>query len=154
MTTFLERLLQAAEFAGVGRTQSEIADALAINRQTVHRWFREGVEPSADNCFDIATKWGVDGRWLKKGEGDMLKPAGELPQDERELLKDYRLAPPQVRKVIRNMARAARKSIVTIAAAIPPLLATPQSEAANMLHSLVCVLCQMLGVPRRAFKVS
>jgi transcriptional regulator with XRE-family HTH domain len=149
MTTFLERLLQAAEFAGIGRTQSEIADALGINRQTVHRWFREGVEPSADNCFDIATKWGIDGRWLKKGEGEMLKPAGELPHDERELLRSYRSATPQTRQLLRKMARAATKSVLFIAATIPPLLSPANhSEAAmgQFAHQLpsLCIMLNMI----------
>lgn len=131
MSTFIDRLVQAARHAGVESTQAGIAASLDLSKQTVWRWFREGIEPSAENGFDIARRWSVDAEWLKSGEGDMLpKPSPDLPPDERELLKDYRLAPSQVRKVIRNMARAARKSIVTIAAVIPPFLAPQQSDAA------------------------
>ena len=138
MSTFIDRLVQAARHAGVEPTQAGIAESLGLSKQTVWRWFREGIEPSADNSFDIARKWGIDAEWLKTGEGDMLpKPSSELPPDERELLKDYRLAPSQVRKVIRNMARAARKAIVTIAAAIPPFLAPQQSDA-SVLHNVFC----------------
>lgn len=151
MSTFLERLVQAAEFAGVGATQAAIADTLGIKRQTVNRWFRDGIEPNSDNCFDIAAKFGVDGRWLKQGEGEMLpKPSPDgLTLEERDLIRNYRTATPQVRSVLRTMVRAARKSVVTIGAVLPPLLALPQAESA--LNYVACVLCQILG--RRRYSI-
>src|SRR3990167_11227472 len=122
MSTFIDRLVQAARHAGVEPTQAGIAESLGLSKQTVWRWFREGIEPSADNSFDIARKWGIDAEWLKTGEGDMLpKPSSDLPPDERELLKDYRLAPPPGSPGLRNLARAARRGIVTIPAAKPPI---------------------------------
>lgn len=130
MSKFLERLQQAAKFAGVGHSQAAIADSLGIKRQTVNRWFRDGIEPSADNCFDIAAKWGVDGRWLKKGEGEMLPtPGGDLPQDVRDIVREVLRTTPQRRKMVLNMVRALRKTAVTIAAVIPPLLAPSPSDA-------------------------
>jgi transcriptional regulator with XRE-family HTH domain len=135
MSTFVERLLQAARHAGVEETQKAIAASLGLKKQTVNRWFNEGGEPSADNLLDIEAKWGVDGKWLKKGEGEMVPTISVLSPDERALLKDYRKALPRVRDVIRNMARAARKSVVTIAALIPPLL-VPQPSDAGVLHKI------------------
>jgi transcriptional regulator with XRE-family HTH domain len=138
MSAFVERLVEAAKHAGIEPTQAGIAESLGLSKQTVWRWFREGIEPNAENCFEISHKWGVDAEWLKSGDGEMFpKLAAELPQDERDLLKDYRLAAPKVRKIIRGMARAARKSIVTIVATIPPLLA-PSPTDAGVLHKNNC----------------
>jgi hypothetical protein len=38
----LERLQKAAQYAGVGESQSEIAEALEINRQRMNGWFKGG----------------------------------------------------------------------------------------------------------------
>ena len=138
MTPFSERLVQAARYAGVPDTQAAIAKALGLKRQTVNHWFTSG-EPTAENLLEIASKWAVSAEWLRSGEGDMLPPpAPELPPDERELLRSYRAATPQTRQLLRTMARAARKSVVTIAAVIPPLLVPNNSEAA-INHNLFCV---------------
>jgi transcriptional regulator with XRE-family HTH domain len=152
---FLERLRQAAHYKGVRERQTDIAASLGIPIQTVNQWFTKGYMPKRELIIRIARTYGVGLEWLANGEGDMLpKPSENLSSDERDLVKNYRMASPKVREVISTMARAARKSVVTIAAASPPLLAAPQTEAANMLHSLACVLCQIVGLPRRQFKIS
>ena len=69
MSAFVERLVEAAKHAGVEPTQAGIAESLGLSKQTVWRWFREGIEPNAENCFEIARKWGVDAEWLKSGPG-------------------------------------------------------------------------------------
>ena len=137
--TFTDRLLQAARHAGVGDSQSDIARSLEITRQCVNRWFRSGAEPDADTTLEIARRWKISAEWLKHGVGDMLQEPGDgLTVDERELVKNYRSATPRVRDVISRMARAVRKSVVTISLGIPPLLAA--------LHDAVCVLCK-IGSP-------
>ena len=136
MTTFKERLLRAAVHAGAGTTQVAIADALDLSRQAVNKWFIGTAEPSAENLLDISKKWGVSADWLQSGEGDMLpSPAESLPAEERELLRDYRSATPQTRKLLRTVARAARKSVLFMVATIPPLMSPSNSEAA-MRHNL------------------
>ena len=139
MSTFADRLLQAARHAGIRDTQSAIATALGLKRQTVNYWFHGG-EPTAENLLDIAGRWDVDPDWLQSGKGEMLpKPATEnLSQDEMNLVKDYRMASPKVRQVISTMARAARKAVVAVTLAIPPLLAPQQSEAGGVLHKSFC----------------
>jgi len=136
MTKFGERLLQAARHLGVGESQSEIAANLGLSKQTVHHWFTKGF-PTVDNLALVERKWGVSGEWLRSGEGAMLpEPSGDgLTAEERELVKDYRKASPKVRDVIRTMTRAVRKSMVTIAAAIPPLLA---SHGDAICHNVNC----------------
>ena len=138
MTDFKGRLLDAAQWAGVGKSQATMAESLSLNRQTINRWLQGG-EPNADMLLHIARTWGVDPQWLKSGNGDMLpKPSPEdLPADELDLLKDYRKASPSARQTIRTMVRALRKSVVTIAAVIPPLLAPTPADAA-ILHNHIC----------------
>lgn len=150
MTTFIERLVQAAEANEVHPSQSGIAKSLGMHRQTVNKWFVADVPPSGETILHIAGQWDVDAKWLETGEGEMRpEPSSDdLPPDERELLRNYRASTPKVRSVVRAMVRVARKSVVTIAAAIPPLLAAPQSEAASMLHYLSCVLCQIRWLRR------
>jgi transcriptional regulator with XRE-family HTH domain len=129
MNDFRERLQKAATRVGVGESQASIADALNLNRQTIHRWFSGG-EPNADMLLHAARTLGVDPEWLKSGNGDMLPQPDELPADERDLLKNYRSASADARRSIQTIVRSLRKSVVTIAAAIPPLLAQNDADAA------------------------
>ena len=135
MNDFRGRLQEAARYAGVQEHQAAIAASLNLSRQTVNRWFH-GYEPNAKMVAHIARCWGVDSIWLTNGTGTMLptpSPDG-LSVEERELVRDYRSATPKVRDVIRTMARAVRKSAVTIALVIPPLLA-PAPADAGVLHN-------------------
>jgi transcriptional regulator with XRE-family HTH domain len=135
MTPFSERLLQAARYAGVPATQAGIAKTLGLKRQTVNHWFTSG-EPTAENLLEIASRWSVSAEWLRSGVGEMLPaPSGELPADERDLLRSYRSATPQTRQLLRSMARAARKSVFFLAATIPPLLSPSNAEAGAVLHN-------------------
>lgn len=138
MTTFRERLQRAAKHAGVGETQAEIADNLGISRQTVHYWFKNGGADAA-NLALIERRWGVNGEWLRSADGDMLpQPSPEnLPREELELLRDYRKASAQAREHIRTVARALRKSVITLAAVIPPYMVSTDSDAA-VLHKQNC----------------
>jgi transcriptional regulator with XRE-family HTH domain len=129
--TFIERLQQAAKFAGAGDSQRAIAKSLELNPQTVNRWFKGFCEPNAEQVFKIARAWGIDAEWLKNGVGTMLEaPSDGLSQEERDLIKHYRSATAPVRDVIRQMTRAVRKSMVAVAMSIPPLLAPQPVEAA------------------------
>jgi transcriptional regulator with XRE-family HTH domain len=138
MTKFSERLLSAAKHAGAGETQTEIANNLGLTRQTVTHWFNKDGVPDGDNLALIEKRWGVNGEWLRSGDGEMLpqpSPDG-LSTEERDLVKSYRLAPANVRPVIISMLRAARKAIVTFGVILPPFLA---SEAGSpTLHKQIC----------------
>lgn len=132
MSSFTDRLLEAARFAGIGESQAAIADALGLNRQTVNRWFTKDAVPKAEAQNDIALRFGVDPIWLERGEGTMLPdPSPDLPADLRELNRIYLRATPSIRSQIVKTARALAKSIVTIAVLIPPLLAPQHAEAAG-----------------------
>lgn len=141
MTKFSERLQQAAKHVGAGETQAEIAADLGLKRQTVNHWFRKGA-PEAENLALIEKRWGVNGEWLRSGDGEMLpQPSTDgLSSDERELVKDYRRASPKVREVISTIVRAARKSMVAICLSIPPLMA-PNEADAGMLHNSFSATC-------------
>ena len=139
MTKFTERLQQAAKYAGVGDTQAEIAADLGLQRQVVNHWFNKGGSPQAETLALIGKRWGINGEWLRSGDGEMLpqpSPDG-LQAEERELVRYYRSATPNIRLVISRMVRAVRKSVVTIAAVIPPFMA-PQPSDAAILHKLFC----------------
>lgn len=136
MTRFSERLQIAAKHAGVGETQTEIAGALGLKRQTVNHWFTKGA-PEADNLALIEKRWGVNGEWLRSGEGEMLpQPAGLAP-DVSELVRHYLSAPAKMRPTILSMVRAARKAIVTIGIVLPPFLSNADADAA-VLHKQNC----------------
>lgn len=148
---FLERLQQAARHNGVRERQTDIANSLGLPVQTVNQWFTKGYMPKRELIIRIAHVYGVGLEWLANGEGEMLpQPSESLPPDERELLRSYRSATPQTRQLLRSMARAARKSIVTIAAAIPPLLASPPSDAAT-LHNAFAPLQSVIHIVRQWF---
>lgn len=135
MSMFTDRLQQAARFIGVSDRQAAIADALGLKKQTVNRWFMTNGEPSAAILHDIAKKWNIDPYWLKSGTGTMLpvpSPDG-LTAEERDLIKNYRMATPKVREVLQTMVKAARKSIIALSLAIPPYLC-PQPADASTLH--------------------
>lgn len=120
MTEFSERLMAAARYAGVREKQSAIAADLGVTPQVVSHWFRKG-EPDSENLERIEKRWGVNRLWLRTGEGQMLEqpsPDGLSP-DERDLVRNYRLAPANVRKVILSTARAARKAIVMVPIILP-----------------------------------
>ena len=136
MSDFRERLQQAANRAGAGDSQATMASSLNLNRQTINRWFQGG-KPNAEMLLHIARTWGVDPEWLENGKGDMLPVPSpdDLPQDELELLRDYRKATLQTRQQIRTMVRALRKSMVTLAAGIPPLMAPSPSDAMTPFNS-------------------
>lgn len=159
MAKFSERLVQAARHAGVGETQAEIASDLGLKRQTVHHWFSKDGVPESDTLALIEKRWGVDGEWLRSGDGTMLpQPSPEdLRDDELELLRDYRKASMPTREHIRTVVRALRKSMVTIAAVLPPLLAPAPADAAiyhnsfsglntHWLRRLLAALCGPLAL--------
>lgn len=138
MSDFRERLQQAANYAGVGDSQATIAASLGLNRQTIHRWFSGG-EPNSEMLLHIARAWGVSAEWLQSGKGEMhAKPGDGLSAEERELVRHYRSASPQIRDVIRTMTRAVRKTMIAVAVVgVPPLMA-PTDADADILHNQNC----------------
>lgn len=136
---FLDRLTAAARYKGGGERQTDIASLLGLKIQTVNQWFKKGYMPKRDLMLKIARAYEVDLEWLADGKGEMHpapQAAEGLSTDERELVRSYRMASPKAREVISTMAKAARKSIVTVAAVIPPLLAPASSDAASMRHNV------------------
>lgn len=146
MSTFAERLLRAAEHAGVVDSQAGIARALNVSRQTANNWFTGDNFPKQGQLFHIARRFGVDVQWLREGIGEMLPPPGKgtLTEDESDLLRNYRSATPKVKEVIRTMARAVRKSVVAVSLAIPPLLSQP-SDAVAMSKGVSAYYVKCLG---------
>lgn len=115
MEPFRERLRKAAEYAGVDYSQTAIARALGINKQTVDRWMAEG-EPRPAMVFHIADSWHVSARWLATGEGDITPDpsAPGLTPQELELLRGYRKAKPRSRLSILAVAKTLWKPAAVV----------------------------------------
>lgn len=71
MRPFSARLKEAAEHVGLEFGQTAIARSLGVNKQTVDRWFNDGI-PKPDHLYLIEDKWNVSARWLAREEGPMV----------------------------------------------------------------------------------
>lgn len=134
MSTFKDRLQQAAQHAGVEFSQAAIARSLGIERrQTVDRWFEDSV-PRQEMVFHIATSWKVDPVWLGTGKGSMLPgiPTG-LSQQEQDLLSGYRKLDKTRRLSVHEIVKVLAKAVVIIVLSITAL--TPQPSHASILHN-------------------
>lgn len=72
-------------FFGVG-TDSALADAMNINRQTLGSWRARGRVPY-EECVNLATEKGLSLDWLLIGEGQMyrgVRPGGLATENQRE----------------------------------------------------------------------
>lgn len=134
MSTFKDRLQEAARHAGVEFSQAAIARSLGIERrQTVDRWLEDSV-PRQEMIFHIATCWKVDPVWLGTGKGNMVPgaPAG-LEPDEQRLLSGYRKLDKTRRLSVHEIVKVLAKAVVIIVLSIPAL--TPQPASAPILHN-------------------
>ena len=143
--SFLDRLLHAANHAGVGTTQTEIADALGARRQTVNKWFH-GSTPDTPMIAHIANAFRVDPTWLISGMGQptgMVNPEG-LSREERDIVRFYRNSPPQRRKALYDMAKALAKAIVVLATTIPGFIPQKAEAGFNIIKILPTTHCRRL----------
>ena len=106
MSSFENRLKEAAKLVKVEYSQTAIGKSLEISKQTIDRWMAGSV-PAPDTLFYVADKWGVDPRWLATGEGEPRpkpKPPAGLHQHEETLLRQYRGADPRWQLALRLLA--------------------------------------------------
>lgn len=105
---FSDRLMSAAQHAGIPYKQTALGDFLGINKQTVDVWMNGSV-PRADTIFDIADKLRVDARWLATGDGEMIPalPDSAIEAHHRDLISRYEAAGPRWKLSIRTLARIA-----------------------------------------------
>ena len=165
---FTERLLQAAMHAGVEATPTEIAKSLGIkNRQTTFKWFH-GTTPEGMMIAHIAESWKVNPIWLATGQGEMIQSPSDtgLNNEERDIIRVYRSAHPQRRKVLYTMVKALGKAIVIASLSVPALMPQPAEAAFNIINSaekfsakcmnIMHIVSQWLAmiVGRRIFKLS
>lgn len=125
MTTFNERLREAARHAKVEWGQTAIAKSLEVSKQTVDRWMGTG-EPKPAQLFRIADRWKIDARWLATGEGQMIAAYPghtELPWQEQELLRGYREAEPKWQFCLLLLARLAHDEQVQAASDVNVIMA-------------------------------
>lgn len=124
-TPFRDRLKQAATYAKVGYSQTEIARALGLERkQTVDRWMGDGT-PTPQMIFHIADVWRVDARWLATGEGEMIPRAGssDLSQQEEDLVARFRSADPRWQLSLRLLAALASEDQIEAATDVNMVIA-------------------------------
>lgn len=88
--------------------QSEFADRLGVNRNTVSRW--EGGErlPDGAGLLRMASEFGADISYILTGQSGGVAPS--LRPDEDELLANYRQANSDGRERIRQISATAANS--------------------------------------------
>lgn len=129
--SFRERLLLAANFAGVEPGPASIAKSLGMkNRQTVHRWLSDGIVPEQDMIFHIAESWKINAAWLGTGAGEMLpSPPPDLSPPERELLQIFRRLSKDRRSSLQAIVRAFAKAAVLVCFFVSSAGYNTQAEA-------------------------
>lgn len=149
MDTFISRLKQACQRAGIGERQSEISRAIGVKKQNVNWWFTQDTAPDQETMRVISKKLGVRYEWLAFGELPMSpEPKDDnLSEQERKIIRAYRSTTPKMRQVLTAMVRAVRKVAVVVVAAIPPLLPGQDVQGAT-LHKKVCDTVRMHIVRR------
>lgn len=72
MGTIYDRIKEVRK--SIGYTQQKFADELGLKRNTVGGYEIGTVTPSDRTILDVCEKFGVNERWLRTGEGEMMKP--------------------------------------------------------------------------------
>ncbi len=85
-----------------GITPNSLAKELNISQPTMSGW-KKGSPPNSERLEAIADYFSVTTDYLLERSG--ADP--ELPEDERELLQNYRRADEKMKKMIRKMAEEA-----------------------------------------------
>lgn len=88
--------------------QSEFAEQLGVNRQTVSRWEAGERLPDGSSLLRMREAFGADINVLLDGKEGGVAPA--LRPDEEKLLADYRAAHSDARERIRQIAATAANS--------------------------------------------
>lgn len=117
MSQFIQRLQEAALYAGVPFKQADIARSLGIPRQTVHCWFH-GTEPDREQAANIAQRWKVSQPWLENGSGSMTAEApvtADLSHEERDIIRAYRSASAQWRQMFYSLVKGLGKAVLVAA---------------------------------------
>ena len=101
-----ERISKVRGNLGVG----EFADVLGVNRKTVTRWEANETLPDGASLLALMEHFGVDPRWLLKGEGGERSAQPTLTPDEAALLDNYRHAGDEGRRALKATSAALAQS--------------------------------------------
>lgn len=88
--------------------QSDFAEKLGVNRQTVSRWEAGERLPDGSSLLRMREAFGADLNVLLDGKAGGVAP--DLRPDEAQLLADYRAAHADARERIRQVAATAANS--------------------------------------------
>lgn len=103
MSLLKDRLKDAREKAGL--TQDELAKRARLSNQSLIGNIEAGAQKSTTKIFQIAKVLGVSPEWLSEGTGSRFtaeqKPADDYltSSEEGMILRAFRLAPPDVRRL-------------------------------------------------------
>ncbi len=97
----------------LGLTQDQLADELAITRQTLYTWESGLRTPPKKMLSAICQRFGVSLSWLETGEGEMFTTLPEhmlenlaatyhLDQMDMKIIRDFMELPAEERQVIKK----------------------------------------------------
>lgn len=101
-----KRLLQARKSRGL--KQESLAELAGTNQAAISA-LESRDSKTSEHLFALAESLRINPKWLQTGEGDSglqndtWKPMPDLPQDEQDLLRDYRRAHPDWRATARQI---------------------------------------------------
>lgn len=91
-------------------SQWDVANGIKTGQRNIGRWEKEEVQPAADyiirlaDFFEVSTDY-LLGRSDDLGNVTVNSSAPMLPQDEKELLKLFRILPPEYKQLALNTLR-------------------------------------------------
>lgn len=94
----------------LGLTQTQVAIGIGTGQSNVRRWELEEVQPTSEfiiklaDFFEVSTDY-LLGRSDDLGNVTVNSSAPMLPQDEKELLKLFRILPPEYKQLALNTLR-------------------------------------------------
>lgn len=105
LTTFGGRLKTARK--GRGISQEELAPRIGVTKDTLSRYERGEVAPTAEVIFLAVVQLGVSADWLLTGEGPMrgftIEMAPQDPEEVRRWMDFFNRLKPEQRTLIENL---------------------------------------------------
>lgn len=91
-----------------GLSQSEVAKAIGGTQSNLAKWEKGSVQPGAEFIKKLADFFNVSADYLLGRTDDLgaaMPVSQKLPDDESELLRLYRLLPPEFKRSLLNSAK-------------------------------------------------
>ncbi|HFE31889.1 MAG TPA: XRE family transcriptional regulator [Gammaproteobacteria bacterium] len=99
---FGKRLKEARKLSG--KTQDDLAPNIGVTKNTLSRYEREDIEPTATVIALISVVLGISADWLLTGEGQMYRGDwGVMPSisaEEQRLVHTFQKLPPEEKRAV------------------------------------------------------